>query len=164
MSEGELASIRQRFPHGAHPLRIEHGEFSLKDYRRFLADNADGLATFKQRQQTAFEDERERWAAAGQLDFASEADVATAAPDAEMNLPDGARWLSASVPGSVWQVAVSEGQRVQAGEVLLVIESMKMEFNLLAPSTGTVHKLLCSQGGPVAAGQHVLAWLDDPVA
>ena len=57
---------------------------------------------------------------------------------------------------SVWKVLVSEGQRVAAGDVLLVVESMKMEFSVLAPQDATVHRLMCREGAPVAAGQDVL--------
>lgn len=69
--------------------------------------------------------------------------------------------LATSVPGNVWKVAVSVGQQVQAGDVLLVIESMKMEFNLLAPANATVHSLMCAQGGAVSAGQNVLVLIDE---
>jgi urea carboxylase len=61
-------------------------------------------------------------------------------------------------------VAVSEGQRVSKGDVLLVIESMKMEFSVLAPASGEVHKLLCTQGAPIAAGQNVVVLVDDTPA
>jgi len=161
VSQEELLRIRATFPHGGYALRTEEGEFNLKDYRRFLAEQADSIATFKARQQAAFDAERERWAAAGQAMVASDADLETAGPDSEIDLPEGGRLLAASVPGSVWKVTVSEGQRVQAGDVLMVIESMKMEFNLLAPTTATVHRLMCAQGGAVSAGQNVLVLIDE---
>jgi urea carboxylase len=163
VSEAQLKDIRARFPHGGHALRMEEGTFSLKDYRRFLADNDASIADFKATQQAAFEAERERWAAAGQADYASEADVSAAGVEAEIDLPEGGRALATSVPGNVWKVAVSVGQQVQAGDVLLVIESMKMEFNLLAPANATVHSLMCAQGGSVAAGQNVLVLIDETV-
>ena len=56
---------------------------------------------------------------------------------------------------------VGADDRVQAGDVLLVIESMKMEFNLLAPANATVHSLMCAQGGAVSAGQNVLVLIDE---
>ena len=68
--------------------------------------------------------------------------------------------MASSVPGSVWQVLVSEGQQVQAGEVLMVVESMKMEFSVLAPAAATVHRLMCREGAPVAAGQDVLVLVE----
>jgi urea carboxylase len=163
VSEAQLKDIRARFPHGGHALRMEEGTFSLKDYRRFLADNDASIADFKATQQAAFEAERERWAAAGQADYASEADVSAAGVEAEIDLPEGGRALATSVPGNVWKVAVSVGQQVQAGDELLVIESMKMEFNLLAPANATVHSLMCAQGGSVAAGQNVLVLIDETV-
>ena len=156
VSEEELHDIRAHFPHGGYPLRTEAGTFSLKSYRRFLADNAGPIANFKTRQQAAYDAERECWIANGQADFAGDTDVTDASPTDELDLPEGGQMLAASVPGNVWHVAVTEGQQVQAGDVLLVIESMKMEFSLIAPAAATVHRLMCTKGATVAAGQNVL--------
>ncbi len=163
VSEDALKTIRANFPHGGHALRTEDGTFSLKDYRRFLADNAESIAAFKATQQAAFEAERERWVAAGQADYTSEDAAASAGVADEVDLPEGGRMLATSVPGNVWKVAVSVGQQVQAGDVLMVIESMKMEFNLLAPANATVHSLMCAQGGAVSAGQNVLVLIDEAI-
>jgi urea carboxylase len=156
VDQDELLRIRAAFPHGGYALQIEETTFSLRDYRRFLADNATSIGAFKAQQQTAFDAERERWAASGQLAYAGDADVAAADASVELDLPPGGRPLASSVPGSVWKVLVSEGQRVAAGDVLLVVESMKMEFSVLAPQDATVHRLMCREGAPVAAGQDVL--------
>jgi urea carboxylase len=163
VSEEELKTIRANFPHGGYALRTEDGTFSLKDYRRFLADNAASIGAFKATQQAAFEAERERWVAAGQNDFTSDEAAASAGVADEVDLPEGGRLLATSVPGNVWKVSVSVGQQVQAGDVLVVIESMKMEFNLLAPANATVHSLMCAQGGAVSAGQNVLLLIDEAV-
>jgi urea carboxylase len=160
VSHDELLRIRAEFPHGGYALRIEDSTFSLRDYRYFLAENAGSIGAFKARQQTAFDAERERWIATGQDVVTSDADLTVTGPESELHLPAGGRALATSVPGSVWKVAVEEGQRVKAGEVLMVIESMKMEFNLLAPADATVHKLMCQQGAPVSAGQNVLVLVD----
>ena len=69
VSEAELLEIREDFPHGRYPLRIEPTTFKLADYNRFLADNQADIAAFKARQQAAFEAERERWIATGQAAF-----------------------------------------------------------------------------------------------
>jgi urea carboxylase len=156
VDQDELLRIRAAFPHGGHALHVEETTFSLRDYRRFLADNAQSIGAFKAQQQAAFDAERERWAASGQLAYAGDADVAAADASVELDLPPGGRPLASSVPGSVWKVLVSEGQRVAAGDVLLVVESMKMEFSVLAPQDATVHRLMCREGAPVAAGQDVL--------
>jgi urea carboxylase len=160
VSEAELLQIRADFPNGGYPLRIEETTFSLKDYRRFLADNAASIGTFKATQQAEFEAERERWKASGQAEYANDADVADAGPDSELDLPEGGRAVASSVPGNVWKIEVAVGDEVQAGDLLLVVESMKMEFNVLAPSAGTVHQLYCREGAPVAAGQDVVVILE----
>ncbi|WP_114973770.1 urea carboxylase [Rhodoferax ferrireducens] len=160
VSEAELLQIRADFPNGGYPLRIEETTFSLKDYRRFLDDNAASIGTFKATQQSEFEAERERWKASGQAEYASDADVAEAGPDSELDLPEGGRAVATTVPGNVWKIEVAVGDEVQAGDLLLVIESMKMEFSVLAPSAGTVHQLYCREGAPVAAGQDVVVILE----
>ena len=88
--------------------------------------------------------------------------MAAAGPDSELDLPEGGRAVATSVPGNVWQVAVREGQHVKAGDTLIVVESMKMEFSIPAPHDAIVHKLLCREGAPVAAGQDVLILIDQP--
>jgi urea carboxylase len=160
VSEAELLQIRADFPNGGYPLRIEETTFSLKDYRRFLVDNAASIGRFKATQQSEFEAERERWKASGQAEYASDADVADAGPDSELDLPEGGRAVATSVPGNVWKIEVAVGDEVQAGDLLVVVESMKMEFNVLAPSAGTVHQLYCREGAPVAAGQDVVVILE----
>jgi 3-methylcrotonyl-CoA carboxylase alpha subunit len=60
--------------------------------------------------------------------------------------------LQAPMPGTVVKVAVSEGDKVEAGQTLVVIEAMKMEHSIVAPQNGTVLKLPYSAGDPVPAG------------
>jgi urea carboxylase len=54
---------------------------------------------------------------------------------------------------SVWQIAVEPGQRVGAGERIVILEAMKMEFVVVAPANGVVELLHCARGGMVTAGQ-----------
>jgi acetyl-CoA/propionyl-CoA carboxylase, biotin carboxylase, biotin carboxyl carrier protein len=66
----------------------------------------------------------------------------------------GAGGLVASpLAGTLARVEVAEGQRVAEGDLLAVVEAMKMETPLLAPFSGTVTGVRCAVGGPVAAGQ-----------
>ena len=55
----------------------------------------------------------------------------------------------------VWQVAVEPGQRVSAGERIIVLEAMKMEFIVAAPADGVVELVHCLRGGMVMAGQNL---------
>jgi len=154
VGEEELLQLRRDFPAGRFKLRVEHGQFSLADYQRFLADEAPSIDAFKSQQQAAFDAERERWKASGQDGSLSEIDISPAA-DAPA-LPPGARAVTSPVPGSVWKVLVAEGAEVLEGQTLAVVESMKMEFPVLAPADGTVLQVRCQEGCGVTAGQDVV--------
>jgi len=158
VSEEELVRIRRDFPAGRYPLRIEHGSFAMRDYSRFLQANAEGIANFKHSQQAAFDAERERWHQSGQAEYVDEPE-ATSAPLDTGALPDGARPVCSQVPGSVWKVAVQEGDTVAEGETLVVVESMKMEFTVVAPCAGRVWRVRCTEGGAVGAGQEIVVVL-----
>ena len=54
---------------------------------------------------------------------------------------------------------VKAGDKVEAGQGLLVVEAMKMQNEVRSPKTGTVERLLAKVGEPVNAGE-VLAWID----
>jgi propionyl-CoA carboxylase alpha chain len=60
--------------------------------------------------------------------------------------------LIAPMPGRVIRLAVTEGAPVEAGEVVAVLEAMKMEHELLAPASGTVAELRVAEGDQVDAG------------
>jgi len=156
VGEAELLKLREDFVSGRHQLKIEPTRFRLRDYRAYLAENADSIAAFKAGQQAAFEAERERWKAAGQDVVASDASVAEAGPDSELDLPPNARPVASHVAGSIWKVEAQVGDTVQTGQTLVIVESMKMEFALVAPCDGTLTHLFCKEGGAVAAGQDLL--------
>jgi urea carboxylase len=151
VSAQELLEIRDAFPHGKYSLDIEHTDFSLKKYRDFMRKIASEAAEFKARQQAAFIAERERWAAAGQPEFVEPPD--TTPPVSDLNLPDGCEAVRSPMSASVWQIAVEPGQRVGAGERIVILEAMKMEFVVVAPADGIVEVLHCRRGGMVTAGQ-----------
>jgi biotin carboxyl carrier protein len=58
----------------------------------------------------------------------------------------------APMPGTVLQVAVNIGDSVKKGQVLLVLEAMKMENEIMAPTEGVVRELNVNQGVSVNAG------------
>lgn len=65
--------------------------------------------------------------------------------------------VAAKLPGNVLQVIAREGQEVSQGEVLLVLEAMKMETNVTAPRSGLVLEVYVKQGQTVETGQHLVA-------
>ncbi len=60
------------------------------------------------------------------------------------------------MPGLLVDVAVQEGQKVQAGEKLAVIEAMKMENILFAAQDGVVDKVVANKGESLAVDQVIL--------
>jgi len=64
--------------------------------------------------------------------------------------------VPAHITGTVWKVEVSVGQKVAAGDVLVILESMKMEMPVEAPGAGTVEKVLVAEGQAVDEGQILL--------
>ncbi|HQT30446.1 MAG TPA: urea carboxylase [Thiobacillus sp.] len=161
VSEEELLTIREDFPLGRYQLKIEETTFSLREYNSFLADNAASIGAFKSQQQAAFDAERERWRASGQADYASDLTVAEAAPDSELDLPENGRAIASHVAGNVWKVEVTEGAEVKQGDPLVMVESMKMEFTVMAPCDGRIHKMFCREGGQVSAGQDLLVLVSE---
>jgi biotin carboxyl carrier protein len=56
------------------------------------------------------------------------------------------------MPGTVLDVRVKEGDAVNAGDVVLILEAMKMENEISAPSAGTVDKIVAAKGSSVNSG------------
>jgi urea carboxylase len=155
VSAEELLKMREDFPQGRCTLRVEHTTLKLGDQRRFLEQNAASIASFKARQQRAFEEERERWKQSGAAIVETEA--VTSAPQTEASeVPDGCIAVGSPVTGSVWQVSVSPGARLAAGDTLVVVEAMKMEVPILAEQPAEVVEVRCARGRTVSAGETVL--------
>jgi urea carboxylase len=156
VSHEELTRIRKDFIHGRYQLQVEETVLSLRDYQRFLQDNASTIAAFKEKQQTAFEAERERWEQTGQASYEAELPDAASSSDAPFDVPQGCIAVASPVTGSVWSIAVNPGDRVSMGDRLVVVEAMKMEIAIEADEIGVVKEILCAQGSPVKAGQALL--------
>jgi glutaconyl-CoA decarboxylase len=60
--------------------------------------------------------------------------------------------IQAPMPGAIFQIRVKEGDKIQAGQVLLVMEAMKMENPVTAPFNGTVSKIHVREGDNVGEG------------
>ncbi|MBE6903137.1 MAG: biotin/lipoyl-binding protein [Ruminococcaceae bacterium] len=71
-----------------------------------------------------------------------------AAPVAPVNVGSGTPVL-APLTGSVLNIAVSNGAKVKAGDLLLIIEAMKMENEIVAPVDGTVTQIAVTKGAQV---------------
>ncbi len=155
VSADELLQMRADFPHGKFELNIEEATFSLKDYNQFLKQESASINSFKTKQQAAFDAERERWIASGQANYNQEAEIDAVNIQAA-EIPVGQQVVSSHVAGNLWQIKVNEGDVVQEGDVLMIVESMKMEISIIASCSGKISKVLRNEGGAVFAGQNLI--------
>jgi biotin carboxyl carrier protein len=72
---------------------------------------------------------------------------------------EGRQQITAPMPGKVVRVLVNEGDAVEAGQGLLVVEAMKMQNEIRSPKSGKVERLLAKEGQAVNAGE-ILAWVE----
>ena len=77
---------------------------------------------------------------------------APAAAKKDTAIPQGASTITAPMPGTILKINVSVGDTVKKGQVLLILEAMKMENEITAPADGTVASVNVSKGTPVSAG------------
>ena len=80
------------------------------------------------------------------------AEAAPAAPAAPAAVTGAGEAVTAPMPGTILKVAVSQGQAVKEGDVLCVLEAMKMENDIIAPKSGTVTQVVTSKGATVSTG------------
>mgnify|MGYP003505793733 FL=1 len=80
---------------------------------------------------------------------------APAAPKVEAKKPvvtNGAGSVKAPMPGTINDIKVTEGQAVKAGEVLVILEAMKMENEIMSPADGIVKQIAVAKGASVSSG------------
>ena len=83
------------------------------------------------------------------------APVAAAAPAAAPAAPvvtGAGEAVNAPMPGNILKVNVNAGDKVKEGQVLVVLEAMKMETEIMAPKDGTVTQVVVSKGSTVDTG------------
>ncbi|OGA02905.1 MAG: acetyl-CoA carboxylase biotin carboxyl carrier protein subunit [Betaproteobacteria bacterium RIFCSPLOWO2_02_64_14] len=68
--------------------------------------------------------------------------------------------VKSEITGTVWKVISKPGDRVESGDTLAIVESMKMEIPVITEDGGTVKEILVKEKDPVAEGQ-VVAVLEE---
>ena len=91
------------------------------------------------------------------LEVIDKADIKTpaatpAAAPAATPVTAGAKSITAPMPGTILKVNVQAGAAVKKGDVLMILEAMKMENEIMAPADGTVAAVNVAQGASVEAG------------
>ncbi|MCC5850292.1 MAG: urea carboxylase [Verrucomicrobia bacterium] len=160
VSAEELLVLRKDFLLGRHKLRIEAETFRLRDYHDFLEKHADEIEAFRTMQRQAFGEERERWKL---LPPPPEVEESLSFDVGETELPEGCEGVPSPLSGNLWKMNVQAGQQIRQGEVVAIVEAMKMETNVLAPMNGEVVELRAEQGKAVTAGQALVVMRGEPV-
>ena len=75
-----------------------------------------------------------------------------AAPAATPAAPAGGTPVEAPMPGNILKVNVKQGDTVKTGDVLMILEAMKMENEIMAPADGTVTSVAVAAGNTVETG------------
>ena len=88
---------------------------------------------------------------AAEVKTAPNAAAPAAAPAAPVAAGEGQK-ITAPMPGTILKVNVQNGQAVKKGQVLLVLEAMKMENEIMAPADGTVTSVTVTKGASVTSG------------
>ncbi len=89
-------------------------------------------------------------AAAPAVPAAPATPAAPAAPPREV--PAGGTVINSPMPGTILDIRTSEGKSVKTGDVLMILEAMKMENEIMAPHDGTVTAIHAVKGASVNAG------------
>lgn len=80
------------------------------------------------------------------------APAAPVAPAKPASAPAGGTSITAPMPGTILSVNVKDGQTVKKGDVLMILEAMKMENEITAPVDGKVSSVSVSKGTAVESG------------
>jgi len=85
---------------------------------------------------------------------AVDGEAAVAAPTPNAPIGDGIE-IKALLPGSVWKITTNPGQSVNEGDVIMILESMKMEIDVVAPKGGVLKSINVATNDKVVEGQVV---------
>ena len=74
----------------------------------------------------------------------------------EVVVSAGQEVIEAPMPGNIWKIVAKEGDKVKAGDILLILEAMKMENEIVAPRDGVVSSINTTQGATVNTGDKLV--------
>lgn len=152
VSHDELMQNRKDFLHGHFDLKVRQTTFKLADYLEKNRQNEAAIERFRVDREKAFHQEIEDWRANGQFTFA-EPEVQQIAQSV---LKSDEVSIDSPVAGSLWKLLVGEGERIESGQTVALIESMKMEIPLISRREGIVTRTPVDEFSAISAGQGIV--------
>lgn len=152
VTEEELTTLRNDFREGRCNVLIEEEIFDLGKYNEFLARIEPEMVDFRAKQKAAFDTEIAHWASEG-FNAGSHEVEKIAIDVTELT----GSVVSADITGNVWKLVAEAGSTVKAGDPLLILEAMKMEFHIAAPHDGIVKAFHCQPGMMINAGDPLVS-------
>lgn len=149
VSADELLQIRDDFLRDKYNVEIEETVFDYGEYLNYLNLHEEDIKKAKAKQLNAFNTEKQMWKDNGLDSF----EVKHETNELHIQVPDGCECINANMPGSVWKVLVSRGDKVKKGDAIVIMESMKMEFPQLAVCDGVIEEIYVQASEEVNAGQ-----------
>lgn len=149
VSEAELIQARADFAAGKSTVRMEETTFRLDEHEAFLAAHAPEIEQFHATQAAAYATEVSLWA---------EDDSSLIERETTAAIEIAGEAITATISGNIWKVLVAKGEAVQAGQVMVILEAMKMEFAIEAPRDGVIAAIACTPGQLVHMGQALLSF------
>ncbi|WP_342631001.1 urea carboxylase [Marinobacter alkaliphilus] len=155
VTEDELTEMRDQFRAGKLEIKIEEETFDLKSHQAFLDANESSIAEFRRLQQAAYAKEVALWkeSEAEELDRLAKAPPK---PDTS-DLERFGELVSAEIAGNIWKCLVKPGDTVAEGDPLVIVEAMKMEFEVSATLSGTISAMHVEPGKSVTPGEPLLS-------
>jgi urea carboxylase len=135
-SEDELVTMRADYVRGELDLKVRTEIFDLKEHEAWLEANKASIEAFQDKQAAAYATEREYWKT---FDF-SDRTVVDYVPKADPDWAIG--FVETLVRGNVWKWLKEENDTVEAGEVVCILEAMKMEIPIKSNSAGVLREKL----------------------
>ena len=155
VSDGELEQMREKFAAGDFDIDIEETTIKPKEINKFLGSIKDEVKTFKEKQDLAFEKEREYWVASGMIG-GDEDDLIEALDndglDSPKVAPKGYFFVYAHASGIVWKILANNQDKIEKEQPLIILEAMKTEIIVNASSSGTVSEINIKNGQLVNRG------------
>lgn len=148
VSEEKLNELRRQVAAGRDIISIEESEFSYADYVKFVEENKEDIERYREKQNAAFDEEKQRWVESGEFDRST---IDDSKSSDQLALEPGNVSVQSPIMGGVWKIEVEVGQHVEEGQLLCVLEAMKMETPIHSPVTGHIVSLPYTSGDSVTS-------------